>query len=72
MVFFIEAGQSFSKEVYDTATEASVGFTVPVTLALAKLTLLFGLQYRTDSSWKDFTTWVSWTSVDPPTYLGPD
>ena len=56
------------------AAEASADAKVPVTLALAKLALLFGLRYLTDSSWKDFTTWpvVSWTSVDPPTYLGPD
>ena len=63
-----------AKRFYDMAAEASADAKVPVTLALAKLALIFGLRYLTDSSWKDFTTWpvVSWTSMDPSTYLGPD
>jgi hypothetical protein len=49
------------------AAEASTDAKVPVALALAKLSVLFGLRYMTENDWQDLTN-----SLDPATYLGPD
>ena len=49
------------------AAEASTDAKVPVALALAKLTMLFGLKYLTEQEWKDLID-----TLDPATYLGPD
>ena len=49
------------------AAEASTDAKVPVALALAKLTMLFGLKYLTEQEWKDLIA-----TLDPATYLGPD
>ncbi len=47
-----------AKRFYDMAAEASADAKVPVTLALAKLALLFGLRYLTDTDWKDLSSWT--------------
>lgn len=49
------------------AAEASTDAKVPVALALAKLTILFGLRYVTEKEWEDLLL-----TLDPATYLGPD
>ena len=49
------------------AAEASTDAKVPVALALAKLTMLFGLKYLIEQEWKDLID-----TLDPATYLGPD
>ncbi len=56
-----------AKRFYDMAAEASTDAKVPVALALAKLSVLFGLRYMTENDWQDLTI-----SLDPATYLGPD
>lgn len=56
-----------AKRFYDMAAEASADAKVPVALALAKLSFMFGLRYLTESEWQDLTL-----SLDPATYLGPD
>lgn len=49
------------------AAEASTDAKVPVALALAKLTVLFGLRYLTEKDWNDVIE-----TLDPATYFGPD
>lgn len=56
-----------AKRFYDMAAEASTDAKVPVALALAKLSVLFGLRYMTENDWQELTL-----SLDPATYLGPD
>lgn len=56
-----------AKRFYDMAAEASTDAKVPVALALAKLSFLFGLRYLKEQEWQDLMT-----ALDPATYLGPD
>jgi len=56
-----------AKRFYDMAAEASADAKVPVALALAKLSFMFGLRYLTESEWQELTL-----TLDPATYLGPD
>lgn len=49
------------------AGDASTDAKVPVALALAKLSFMFGLQYLTEKDWNELTVWL-----EPATYLGPD
>ena len=55
-----------AKRFYDMAAEASADAKVPVTLALAKLGLVFGLRYLMDSDWQQTLT------LDPAFYFGED
>lgn len=56
-----------AKRYYDMAADTSTDAKVPVALALAKLFVMRGLEYFTETGSDEWAVWL-----EPSTYLGPD